>query len=295
MKVKPDSAPVFCVVQSQDLLGEGPCWSPDEGRLYWFDIEGRRLSWLEPATGASGDWSLPLRSSAAAVRASGGLVVATERGLGAFDTQTGQISFIEPMTFEPGFRSNEGQIDPQGRFWWSIMDENEGARPGAVLLSRPGYATVRVLEGISIANTLTGTPEGDRLYVADSKHGRLSIYGIDPVTGVLDPPRPFANTEGEPGAPDGSALDAEGYLWNAQWGAWRVVRYAPNGTVDRVVPVPVEQPSSCAFGGPDLATLYVTSARVGLSEAALAAQPMAGGLFAFDPGVKGQALPAYDG
>ena len=97
------------------------------------------------------------------------------------------------------------------------------------------------------------------------------------------------------GTPDGSALDAEGFLWNAQWGAWRIVRYAPDGRVDRIVPMPVAQPSSCAFGGPQLTTLYVTSARERLSDAALAAQPLAGSLFAFEPGVSGLPLPSFAG
>jgi sugar lactone lactonase YvrE len=117
---------------------------------------------------------------------------------------------------------------------------------------------------------------------------------MDPRTGALSNKRVFAETRGA-GAPDGSAVDVEGYLWNAQWGGWRIVRYAPDGAIDRIVEAPVEQPSSCAFGGADLATLYVTSAREGLSEAALAAQPQAGGLFAFRPGVTGLALPSFAG
>jgi sugar lactone lactonase YvrE len=123
----------------------------------------------------------------------------------------------------------------------------------------------------------------------------IFVHDMDSTTGALSNKREFANTRDTDGAPDGSAVDVDGYLWNAQWGAWRIVRYAPDGRIDRIVETPVEQPSSCAFGGPDLATLYVTSAREGLSEAALARQPQAGGLFAFDPGVRGLPLPAFAG
>ena len=103
----------------------------------------------------------------------------------------------------------------------------------------------------------------------------------------------FASTRGEAGAPDGSAIDAEGYLWNAQWGAWRLVRYEPEGRIDRIVEVPVQQPSSCAFGGPSLETLYITSAAEGLSDETMASQPLAGSLFAFEPGVPGLPLPLF--
>ena len=105
----------------------------------------------------------------------------------------------------------------------------------------------------------------------------------------------FAHTAGAPATPDGSAVDAQGYLWNAQWGGWRLVRYAPDGQMDRIVPMPVEQPSSCAFGGPDMTTLFVTSAWDDLPVEARAGQPLAGGLFAIETGIKGLALPLFAG
>src|SRR3954453_16318375 len=123
---------VRCVVDSRDRLGEGPCWSPLEGRLYWFDIKGKRLAWYEPATDARGAFELPVRASAAAPRAQGGLIMATEKGLMVVDPDAGALEMKQPFALPPGFRTNDGKIDTHGNFWWSTMDDDGGKRPGAV-------------------------------------------------------------------------------------------------------------------------------------------------------------------
>lgn len=282
---------VRCVVQASDRLGEGPVWSPLERRLYWFDIKGLRLSWYEPATDARGTFALPLRASAAAPRTAGGLIVATEKGLAKVDPDAGTIEITDPQDLGEGFRSNDGKIDTMGRFWWSSMDDDGGARPGKVFVTTPNGVTRTALTGIHIANTVSVSPDGSVLYVADS--ARKAIYAHQMAD--LKQVREFANTRAEPATPDGSAVDVDGYLWNAQWGGSRIVRYAPDGSIDRIVAMPVSQPTSCAFGGEDLSTLYVTSAWDELSPQARAAQPLAGALFAFEPGVKGLALPLFRG
>jgi sugar lactone lactonase YvrE len=284
-----------CVVESGETLGEGPVWAAAEGRLYWFDIQGKRLNWLAHATGATGRFELPVRASVAAPRTDGDLVLVTEAGLGRFDPREGRFELATPMDFPPGFRTNDGKIDLAGRLWWSSMDDNGGKRPGKLFRTDPDGRTAEVLDGIHIANTVSVSPDGATMYLADSTLRTLWAIPIND-DGSLGERRVFASLAGEPrGTFDGTAVDADGYLWNAQWGAWRIVRYAPDGRIDRIVETPVEQPSSCAFGGPDLATLYVTSARENLSADALAAQPLAGNLFAFEPGVRGLPLPAYAG
>lgn len=280
---------VRCVVRSTDELGEGPCWSPRDGRLYWFDIKGRRLSWYEPQGGRSDSCVLPMRASAAAPRAEGGLLVATERGLAVFDPATGAIDLRQPMDLGPGFRSNDGVILGDGCFWWSSMDDDGGARPGMIFRTCPDGSTEPAILGIHIANSLAMSPDRKRLYLADTK--TRVIWRFDPDD--LSRREVFVDLEEYPGGPDGSAVDEEGFLWNAHWGRWQVVRYAPDGTVERVIEAPVEQPSACAFGGPDLATLFITSAREDLSDAARADQPLAGSLFAIEPGVKGLKLPLF--
>jgi sugar lactone lactonase YvrE len=285
---------IRCVAESGDELGEGPVWVAAEGRLYWFDIQGRRLNWLEHATGAWGRFELPVRASVATPLSAGGLILVTEAGLAEFDTAAGRFSLREPMTFEPGFRTNDGKIDLAGRLWWSTMDDDGGKRPGALYRTDPDGRTHRVLGDIHIANTVSCCPDGATFYLADSLLTTLWAFPIE-ADGTLGARREFANTHGEAGAADGSAVDAEGFIWNAQWGAARIVRYAPDGRIDRIVDFPVTQVSSCAFGGPDLTTLYATTAWEGFDAAARAAQPLAGNLFAFEPGVAGLALPAFQG
>lgn len=285
-------AEVRLVVEAFDRLGEGPVWSAREGRLYWFDIKGRRLSWHAPDSGAHGSFDLPVRASAAAPRASGGLLVATEKGLAFFDPRSGALDLRQPMEFGEGFRTNDGKIDPQGRFWWSTMDDNGGERPGVIYVTSPDGFTEPVLDGVHIANAISVSADGRTLYLADSKLQTIFAHDVENPRASR---REFAHTRGEAASPDGSAIDAEGYLWNAHWGGWRIVRYAPDGSIDRIVEVPVEQPTSCAFGGPGLETLYVTTAWDELSEEARARQPHAGCLFAFEPGVKGLPLPEFQG
>ena len=183
-------------------------------------------------------------ASAAAPRAAGGLLLATEKGLAVFDPAEGTLEVIQAHEFEPGFRTNDGKIDPAGNFWWSTMDDNEGKRPGVVYRTDKSLETRKVLSGIHIPNTISVSPDGKRLYMADSR--LQTIFAHD--TADLTKLQVFAHTRGEPATPDGSAVDAEGYLWNAQWGGARVVRYAPDGRIDRIVEMPVEQPTSCASG-----------------------------------------------
>lgn len=279
---------ISCVVESADKLGEGPCWSPHEDRLYWFDIKGCRLSWYEPQGGRSGAYELPMRASAAAPTIAAKLLLATERGLAFFDPRSGETELRQPMDLGPGFRSNDGVLLPDGGFWWSSMDDNGGERPGVIFRTGPDGFTEPKIEGVHIANSLAMSPDCSRLYFADSR--KRTIWVCDPT----DPSRRevFA-VSAPPGGPDGSCIDAEGFLWNAEWGASRLVRYAPDGRVDRVVGMPVEQPSCCMFGGANLSTLFVTSAWEHLAETAEARPHSAGDLFALQPGVKGLPLPVF--
>ena len=280
---------VVSVVQCANRLGEGPCWSPVERRLYWFDIKAPELHWLD-GDGATGYFPLPMRASVATPRAAVGLLLATEWGLAILDTVSGQVEVVQRLVLEPGFRTNDGKIDPAGNFWWSTMDDHHGERPGAVYRTSPAMVTERMIDGIHIANSLCVSGDGKRLYLADSRLGVMFVYN----TGDLSQVREFARPGGG-ATPDGSAIDAQGYLWNAHWGGWRIVRYAPDGGVDRVVETPVAQPTSCAFGGDDLSTLYVTSAWDGLTADEREKQPLAGSLFAFEPGVGGMPVPLFAG
>lgn len=284
------SAPVL-VADSGCELGEGPLWDAGRGRLFWFDIQGSALHSLKHGElGAFTTLPLPFKASAACLMGDGRLLTATEMGLHALDPDRREITLVEPMALGDGFRSNDGKIDPTGAFWWSSMDDDHGRRPGKVYRVRPGEPSEVMFDGVHITNALAFSPDGRRGYVADSLEGRIDQFDLA-ADGAVGTRRPFAKLE--QGDPDGSATDAEGFVWNAQWGAWRVVRYAPDGRIDRVVEMPVAQPSCCAFGGEDLRTLYITSAKENLPQAQRDAQPMAGGVFALQVDTPGLALPAF--
>ncbi|HEY5070440.1 MAG TPA: SMP-30/gluconolactonase/LRE family protein [Caulobacteraceae bacterium] len=289
--------PIACAVRRENLLGEGPVWDARRGRLWWVDIKGGRLEWLEPASGANGGCAVEGQVSAVAPRADGaGLVAARKDGIGILDPASGRFAWrFDPEPERPGNRANDGNVDLAGRFWFGTMDDGETKMTGAIYRLDADWSCTRILDGVGIANTLVCGPGGDRLYLADSRRKVIETLAIDPLSGAAGVRRSFADTRGQPFAPDGSAVDEQGFLWNAQWGGARIVRYTPDGSIDAIVPTPVDQPSSCAFGGADLASLYITTARWGLSAEALARQPLAGSLLAFTPGVRGLPLAPFAG
>jgi sugar lactone lactonase YvrE len=271
-----------------NLLGEGPCWDPISGRVWWFDILGRKIFWTTPDGSSHGEFDLPMQASVATPTADGDLLIVAEDGLSIFDRETGALSRVFASDLPDGFRTNDGKVDPAGALWWSSMDQQGGERPGAIYRYQRG-ANSQVIDGVHIANSMAFSPDGATFYLADSKLAKIDAFSIEPTTGRILGKRVFATFTD--GVPDGATTDAEGYLWVAIWGGWRLERYRPDGQLDRVVKTPVEQPSCCIFGGPDRATLFVTSARIGLSAKKLAGQPLAGALFAFQPGVSGSAIP----
>lgn len=282
------SADARCVVECRNRLGEVPVWDAAAGVLYWVDIEGCVLHRLDPATGAIRRWHLPERVCAAAPRARGGLLLALASGFAFFDPDTDAITrFAAPEAHLPGNRMNDAKCDRRGRFWAGTMDEHITTRAAALYRLDPDLACHRMETGIGISNGLAWSPDDRVFYFTDTARGTIFAYDFDIDTGTIANRRVFADCTGQPGAPDGATVDAEGFLWTAEWDGWRLVRYAPDGRVDRVVAVPVQRPTSCMFGGPDLATLYVTSAIWDLSDEALTSQPHAGGLLALDVGVRG--------
>lgn len=257
----------------RNILGEGPFWDEETQTLYLVDIVGRQVL----AYGATGEergaWTMPDVVSAALLRRGGDLVVTLRDGAYSFDPGAGR----PPQLFatsdpDPGNRSNESRTDPRGRLWLGTMQNNIGPNGEALPIDRssgtlsviePDGTSRIVLTGIGISNTLCWSPAGDRLYFADTVTGAIHSYRYDPETADLSERQLFCQLK-EHGAPDGSAIDEDGYLWNARWGGSCIIRFAPDGTVDRIIEVPVKQPTSCVFGGPDRKTLFVTSATHGL-------------------------------
>lgn len=258
---RPQGAPL------RDNLGEAPVWSEAEQALYWVDIAGRRANRFDPATGEARCWALPSVCAALIPTVRGGHLVALKDGLYRFDLETGAMTPFARPDSDPGNRSNEIRCDPQGRIWLGTMHDNIGpaGQPLGVPRSSGGYFCIgpdggwtRLMAEIGISNTLCWSPDGTKFYCADTLKGVIWSFDYDPDGPRLSNRQVFV--EGGEGGPDGSAMDEEGCLWTARWGSGRVYRYRPDGRVDRLIELPAAQPSSCAFGGADRKTLYVTSA-----------------------------------
>lgn len=282
-----------CVAPTGCLLGEGPLWSPTEGFLWWVDIKRAKLHRHNPKTGNTRRYDLPLHASAMAL-SDGGLILVGDLEVGRYDTATEDYECIARLNEPEGFRTNDGGMAPDGSFWFGTMDNAETLEEGQYYRLTPDMSVERIgLPEVLVTNTMQFSPDGRIFYTSDSAEQMLLSYDHEPETGALSNRRVFASTLDAGCYPDGTAVDAEGYLWNAQWAGSRVVRYAPDGSIDTIIGLPVSRPSSCAFGGPDLKTLYITSARQGLSDAALDRQPLAGSLFAVETDVPGLAVQEF--
>jgi sugar lactone lactonase YvrE len=284
-----------CVVDAKNRLGEVPVWDVREQALYWVDIEGKLLQRLN-ADGTVDRWTMPERIACFALREAGGLIVAFASGIAFYDLESGRIDWIaRPEADRPGNRFNEGKCDRRGRFWTGTMDDSLSAHTAALYRVDPDLSVTKVLDGIGISNSIVWSLDDRSFFFADTLDGVIDRFDFDPARGTVANRRRIVDLSGTGIAPDGSTIDTEGFLWNAQWDGWRVVRYAPDGAVDRIVELPVQKPTSCMFGGPDLRTLYVTSAIWDLTPDQLRRQPQAGGLFALDVGVGGVPEPRFAG
>lgn len=292
--------PVVCIADCACTLGEAPLWLAAAQSLYWLDIglSSTLFEW-KSATRATRSWPLHEIATGLALSDSPELVVVSESGLNAFDTAKGAMRLVrEPPFPMQGMRFNDCGCDPQGRLWTGTMvndlrpGNSHGKRVGE-LYRFDGISSCEMMEdGVGCPNTFAWPADHRTLLTADSATGIIYGYDFDRASGAISHRRTFANPQNL-GIPDGSAMDAEGFLWNARWGASCLARFAPDGTLAETVPIPAENVTSCIFGGPDLDTLYVTTARQKLAGAALERQPFAGGVFSFKPGVRGLAASAF--
>jgi L-arabinonolactonase len=287
-RVTPGVTDVQCVLAARALLGEGPIWDGEDRVLYWVDIKDPSVHRFDPATGRDTRWSMPETVGSLALRSTGGLVVALRSGFHFFDPDTGVIRAVStPELDRPGNRFNDGKPDRRGRFWAGTMHDHETHSTGALYRLDPDGTCHRMVDGVVISNALCWSPDGRTMYHADTVQRIVWAWDSDPDRGEIANRRVFVTLSGDEGNPDGATVDSEGFLWLAHWGGWQLTRHDPTGRTERVVRLPVQQPTCPAFGGPDLDVLYVTSASIGLSHEALAVQPCAGGLLALDPGVRG--------
>ncbi|MCL7940357.1 SMP-30/gluconolactonase/LRE family protein [Halomonas sp. ATCH28] len=273
-------------------LGEGPQWHAAAGRLYWCDILGRRLHWLDPASGATGHQELDQMVSLAVPIAGGGLLMVGEERLARLDPTTGALeTFCDFEADKVLTRSNDGRVDRHGSLWLSSM--GKGAEPGAGSLYRLHRGELaRLRSGLTIPNAICFSPGGEAAWFTDTASGVVMRWALDREGWPVGEPAPWADFSAHPGNPDGAVVDAEGHLWLALWGAGRVVRLDPRGREVDAILLPTSQPSCPAFGGKRLERLYITTAREGMDSARRREEPDAGHLFVAEAGVPGLAEPA---
>lgn len=290
------SVDIVVAANSGDVLGESPSWLAREQCLYWIDLRAPALRRLDPASGAVESWAMPDLIGAVVGRRSGGLVVAVRHALLGFDPRDGEFAAIANVEDgPPGNRLNDAKCDPAGRILCGSMWDFGLHTTGGLYRVDTTGAVTQLRSGVTVANAIAFAPDGRTLYFTDTRVGAIELADYDPATGEIGPWRLFAGADAAPGRPDGATVDADGYLWNARYQGGCLARFAPDGRLDRLVDLPVSQPTSCAFGGPDLRTLYVTTARQKLSPEALAAEPLAGALLALDVGVAGLVEPLFAG
>lgn len=273
-----------CIVPSGDWTGEGAVWKADENALYWVDIERRLIHRFDVDTRAAHSWFLDEPPTALGLtdRPDTLVVALGSRVILWQPANDARVDFARPDVNWPTLRLNDGRPDPFGNFWVGSMAHDVGddasidtRSAGSLYRIAPDGAVSVEKTGIGIANTVCWSPVGDRFYFGDTLTNTIGVWDYDLATGTIRNEKAFFSGF-DRGLPDGSAVDRDGYLWNARWGGGCVVRVAPDGSLDRVVEMPVDNITTCAFGGRNLRTLFITSARGGSG----ARERFAGGLFA---------------
>lgn len=289
-------ATVELLFDAHAIIAESLLWEPGSGSLYWCDIKAPALNRLDPRTLKNERWSLPEDIGAFALTGGDcGAVVALRSGVFGLSFATGALERVATAPWDPKrFRFNEGACDAAGRFWIGAMcdpppgDDEPGMAPLHVWTSATGLISRD--HSAQCHNGMAWSPDGQTFYMSHSMQKEVFTYDFNVETGQLGPQIPFAVLNGA-GIPDGAAVDEEGAYWCAHHGASEIRRYAPDSTLLQQIPLPVSRPTMCAFGGPDLRTLFISSASDKLSPAQRRREPQAGALFSMNAGVRGIPRP----
>jgi|TARA_B100000315_G_scaffold257852_1_gene308103 sugar lactone lactonase YvrE len=289
---------IINIAPERAILGESPVWSAAEGALYWVDISACRMHRAEIASRRVQSWDTPGFVGMIALRGRGGLIAALVDGVYAFDP--GAESWQRLLALEsdrPENRPNDGKCDAAGRLWLGTMNTEDPARPtGAFYRIDPDLTVSKIAGGLRVPNGLAWSPDDRTMYHTDTRAGMVRRHAFDPGTGRRGEGAPyFAFDRATTGVVDGAAMDSSGGYWAALYGGARVVRINSAGEIDREIPLPVSQPTMPAFGGPEMKTLFVTTASQKLDETALAAEPEAGGLLMLETEVSGHPVYPFGG
>jgi sugar lactone lactonase YvrE len=293
----------FTVAHDEAMqVGESALWHANESALYWVDIDGRSVHRLHPASGKYSRWNTATEPSALAADVDNNLVVATRAGFVYLNTTTGEITDLVAAPYDTSIvRFNDGRVDPAGRFWVGTIYEPRDAEKAEMHVFEKGTLRQAWAGGMTNSNGLAWSPDGRTMYHADTTTHRVDVYDYDVATGAQSNRRNLVgfNTDKKAadygGRPDGAAMDSEGNYWVAMFEGGRIVCLSPTGELLREVLLPVRCPTSVCFGGPDLRTLYVTSASHGRSAEELAKYPHTGKVLAFHVDVAGIEQPEYIG
>ncbi len=287
---------VKCVWQIKADLGEGPLWLARENAVYWVDIVNHNVHYLSLMDGSKKTWTFPETVTSIVAREQGGFVGTVKDGFAFLDLETGTVDPIAlPEAHLPGNRFNDAKVDGNGRFWGGSMDNEGILDSGALYRLDPDLSVHKMDENYIIDNGPTFSRDGKTLYHTDSV--KQVIYAFDMAeNGDISNKREFIKLVAEEeGQPDGMTVDSEDCLWLCHFGGYRITRYSPDGKVLQVIPMPVPNVTSCTFAGTDLDILYITTARIAMTDEELEKYPLAGSLFSFKPGVIGLPTPNFTG
>jgi len=289
------------VLLARAANGECPTWSAAEGVLYWCDTYGQLLHRFDPRTGTDEAWTMPAATGSFALGSGDRMLIALRTGIFRFDRRTAALASFAPTPLDAHrFFWNDGKTDPAGRFWVGpayLPLDRRGEGPKTAPLHRiaPGGEQLAKTAPVRISNGLAWSPDGRTMYHADTMAQEVYAYDVlDAQSGALGERRVFARVQTPGGGPDGAATDTDGCYWTAVYGAGKVVRFTPDGRIEREVPLPVPNVTMIAFGGDDLRTAYVTSAARRFAAGETDAEPLAGALFAFAAPAPGVAVPLLD-
>jgi sugar lactone lactonase YvrE len=281
---------IRCVLPWQAIVGESPVWHPAEQSLYWVDIQSKQIHRFDPASGSNQTFDLPEIVTCIDLRTGGGLVLTLKKHFATFDPSTLKLELLGDVERElPNNRFNDGKCDPQGRFWAGTMDAVNWSAPSGNMYRLDADKTISLMQpNIICANGIDWSLDGRKLYLTESFRYAILVYDFDPATGASSNPLPFATLNSNSGGfPDGLTVDSDGFVWSNVVGPGQIHRYDPQGKLEQIVQLPVPRATDCTFGGPDLKTLYITSARETMTPEQLAAAPLSGSLFAVDCDVRG--------
>jgi len=271
---------VECAVEAANALGETPLWCGRARKLWWVDIEQPALQWLDPASGAREAFRFGELLGTQALTRDGAHLLAQKLTLHRRDAATGALTRHAEVESVADNRLNDGRVDARGRFWVGSMDRQLDRPNGALYRIDPDRSVTRMFGDVVVSNGIAFAPDSRTFYFTDTRRHLTWAFDFDLDDGRIANRRIFADHRATGARPDGSCVDVDGCIWTAFFGGGRIMRYRPDGTVDRVIPLPVTNPTCACFGGDDLKTLYITTATIFLTPAQRAAEPLAGHVLA---------------